>query len=504
MTWLLTQMWALLGAAALIALILGWSLRGVFLRGRLRRAEVESGLARTELEQARTEIEGLYAAQRKLSDGGPELRADLDARDQHISALNDQILSMKSELDSLRSESGEKTGLGAGVAGAAGAVAGALVGSQFEGADPEELMAARARIQDLEETVSGLESQLSQAQAASATAIPAAPVATTETSAADGVDTVEADKLRWQNDYLRTRLKVFEQRAGVQLSGEPPAGPDEVVDTALAVTDQDSDGTDPQTDADDRETPDEELARLRWRNRYLEGRLAYLEEERSKDAPEFEASVPAGLVAAAATAAAVSQSEPHVEAIEADQGPEQAASAEATEEVAPNEDTSSTSLSEASWDDVSEPLDEASASADAPADAMAPMVEPAAVPVEAIAETPEMPAEVDPEPQAETTVEAETAAPAPDASVDITPERPVAMDEPSEAERDDLTQIEGVGPRIQDVLHTIGVFRFEQIAAWTPANQAWVDDYLSFSGRVARENWVEQAETLAKSPTPAG
>jgi len=149
MTWLLTQMWALLGAAALIALIFGWGLRGALLRGKLRRSQVEADLARTELEQARTEIEGLYAAQRKLSDGSPELKADLEARDKHITALNEQIMSLKSDLEALQVQANEKSLVeGPGVMGAigtgiAGAAVGTLASNTVDDGAREELRGAR-------------------------------------------------------------------------------------------------------------------------------------------------------------------------------------------------------------------------------------------------------------------------------------------------------------------------------------------------------------------------
>jgi predicted flap endonuclease-1-like 5' DNA nuclease len=61
---------------------------------------------------------------------------------------------------------------------------------------------------------------------------------------------------------------------------------------------------------------------------------------------------------------------------------------------------------------------------------------------------------------------------------------------------DDLTLIGGIGPKIQDVLNSLGIFHFDQIADWKPENVAWVDEYLSFSGRIVREGWVEQAAVL--------
>jgi NADH-quinone oxidoreductase subunit E len=62
---------------------------------------------------------------------------------------------------------------------------------------------------------------------------------------------------------------------------------------------------------------------------------------------------------------------------------------------------------------------------------------------------------------------------------------------------DDLQRISGIGPKNEKVLHTLGFFHFDQIAAWTAAQVAWVDDHLKFNGRIAREEWVKQARLLA-------
>lgn len=63
---------------------------------------------------------------------------------------------------------------------------------------------------------------------------------------------------------------------------------------------------------------------------------------------------------------------------------------------------------------------------------------------------------------------------------------------------DDLTQIKGIGAKLSKVLNEIGVYHFEQIAGWSPENIAWIDEKLSFKGRVQREGWVEQAQNLLK------
>lgn len=76
------------------------------------------------------------------------------------------------------------------------------------------------------------------------------------------------------------------------------------------------------------------------------------------------------------------------------------------------------------------------------------------------------------------------------------PDRPRGVDKP--ARPDDLGLIRGVGPKIEGILHSLGIFTFAQIAAWTAAERAWVDGYLNFKGRIDRDDWVRQADALAR------
>jgi len=64
---------------------------------------------------------------------------------------------------------------------------------------------------------------------------------------------------------------------------------------------------------------------------------------------------------------------------------------------------------------------------------------------------------------------------------------------------DDLKQISGVGPKLEGVLNDLGFYHFDQIAAWGPAEIAWVDARLKFKGRIERDNWVAQASELAQA-----
>ena len=75
---------------------------------------------------------------------------------------------------------------------------------------------------------------------------------------------------------------------------------------------------------------------------------------------------------------------------------------------------------------------------------------------------------------------------------------PVTLSAPREGRADDLKLIVGVGPKLEALLHELGFWHFDQIAAWTPAEVAWVDSRLgTFRGRIGRDDWIAQARRLA-------
>ncbi|MEJ1161401.1 NADH-quinone oxidoreductase subunit NuoE [Prosthecomicrobium sp. N25] len=72
------------------------------------------------------------------------------------------------------------------------------------------------------------------------------------------------------------------------------------------------------------------------------------------------------------------------------------------------------------------------------------------------------------------------------------------------AEADDLKLIWGVGPKLEAMLHSMGVWHFDQIAAWTDMNLKWVDQNLgAFRGRAVRDKWIDQAKKLASGWRPS-
>lgn len=76
-------------------------------------------------------------------------------------------------------------------------------------------------------------------------------------------------------------------------------------------------------------------------------------------------------------------------------------------------------------------------------------------------------------------------------------ERPKGIAAARAGKADNLQRISGVGPKNEGILNNLGIYHFDQIAAWTPAQITWVDDHLRFNGRILREEWIRQAGLLA-------
>lgn len=69
--------------------------------------------------------------------------------------------------------------------------------------------------------------------------------------------------------------------------------------------------------------------------------------------------------------------------------------------------------------------------------------------------------------------------------------KPAVLGRP--AAPDDLKAISGIGPKLEKVLNDLGVWTYRQIADWSAAEIAWMDERLGFPGRIDRDGWVAQA-----------
>ena len=432
MQWLIANMWMAMAAATVLGLLFGFAFRGILVGSRIRKAEVEREVAKTELTQSKAEVEELYAAQRKQREETAEtvsnddsLRAEIEERDRQIVALGDALTASQAQIERLESEATEtQNGFVAAGAAAVGAVAGAALSDDHEA----ELTQLRDRNAWLEERVGALESDISSMQSAPKVA------AAQETEA----DRILAEKAAWKAAYLDSRVEALEEKLIAQTNAAPTEDPKASVEDVIAPR------VEPETPS--KTDLDEELANLRWRNRYLEGRLAYFE-EKPEDAAEAEE-----------LAGDDSESD---EAPEPDAAPEpeDAVTTEVADQADVSDEAEETSLNSEEdvtetevQDDVAEALEDADEADEKvhPSDAIL-------------------------------------------AQLDGI--QPVQISRPKDG-GDDLTKITGIGPRIGEVLNGLGIWTFAQIADWEPENETWVENHLSFKGRVSRENWVGQAKAF--------
>ena len=76
----------------------------------------------------------------------------------------------------------------------------------------------------------------------------------------------------------------------------------------------------------------------------------------------------------------------------------------------------------------------------------------------------------------------------------VVPLRVVKKTEPPKA--DDLKKISGIGPRLEKVLHSMGINTFADIAKWDDAEVVRIDEKLGLDHRIIRDGWVKQAKAL--------
>lgn len=69
----------------------------------------------------------------------------------------------------------------------------------------------------------------------------------------------------------------------------------------------------------------------------------------------------------------------------------------------------------------------------------------------------------------------------------------------TEADKDDLKRISGIGLSIEKKLNNIGIFTYRQISKFSNKDMTDITDLITFfPGRIERDNWVLQATNLVK------
>lgn len=440
---LLTSLWAYLAGAGIIGLILGWAVRGAFLprartvtvtapetvvtapglsaeqREKIQRAdELETALQTAQSRM--TEMQGLVNSlkadvETAKAENAAVQHAELEVSEDDSRAiwneryLNSRIRVLERELakenapeavaEPVVSETSERDAWMLKYSEARIAVLEsqlkdvppAIPAGEPEGVVAAERIEAALTLEEkksLEAENDALKADLEEAVARLAKA-EAQPAAEPAPAKLNKEDAAKAARLSWQNKYLQSRVTYLENTGGramdddVAVKDAPaPVDPIELETLRSEITVLKAELS---RDTSGHGDAEQELARLRWRNRYLEGRLKYLEASSGDPDADVETSAP--------KAPSASVAEP--------------AASIATEEI-----------------------------------------------------------------------------------------RPTSLDVP-DGEADDLQRIGGIGPKIELILNELGIFHFNQIAAWTPGEAAWVDSYLRYQGRVIREEWVAQAKELS-------
>jgi large subunit ribosomal protein L21 len=67
---------------------------------------------------------------------------------------------------------------------------------------------------------------------------------------------------------------------------------------------------------------------------------------------------------------------------------------------------------------------------------------------------------------------------------------------------DDISLIGGIGPKIHKALTEMGITTFAQVAAWSAEDVIRIETEIKQKGRVAREEWIEQAKELMAGKPP--
>lgn len=89
-------------------------------------------------------------------------------------------------------------------------------------------------------------------------------------------------------------------------------------------------------------------------------------------------------------------------------------------------------------------------------------------------------------------------------SVDEPAAAPLRLDAPRGGRPDDLKLLKGVGQKLEEKLNALGIYHFDQIADWGPAEIEWVRGHLGTAGAgVLREDFATQARALAERNSTA-
>ena len=79
---------------------------------------------------------------------------------------------------------------------------------------------------------------------------------------------------------------------------------------------------------------------------------------------------------------------------------------------------------------------------------------------------------------------------------EVPAKKPELLSSPRNSKKDNLTQIKGIGPKVEEKLNEAGIYHFDQIANWTEKNIQWLEENTVFAHRAKKDLWTIQAKAL--------
>jgi predicted flap endonuclease-1-like 5' DNA nuclease/uncharacterized coiled-coil protein SlyX len=417
--------WYVLGGTLLFGFILAWILRGLKKSPTEQRAVVDRDIALLELQQTKDELDSLFAAQRKRK--AEETLAGGPVADPK---LKEEIARLQAELDKVQGDAGSPSAKPEPTHQAEIGSGRLDPSAQRRSTEDAALRNALiARNEYLETRIHDVELRLHEMAKS--------------TKAVKNPSTRQS----WLLNQQKTRIEALQARLA-----DAQAKPHSSIKEASPIADA--------AVPDEKTRADEDLARLRWRNRYLESRLAYLAEtidpldEAVANGPAVKAKAPA------AEPQKLTKSVQHVS------GPAVGAASAAPPNPLPRAparegpDRLAARGPRFTSPAMSKPLGEGDVTSAATASASGSL---------------------------------QRSGPAPTQTVQSA--RPPAL-EGALGQADDLTRISGLSSSLELKLNEVGIWHFSQIANWSPAHETWIDEHLGLEGMAHREGWVSQARQL--------
>ena len=75
-------------------------------------------------------------------------------------------------------------------------------------------------------------------------------------------------------------------------------------------------------------------------------------------------------------------------------------------------------------------------------------------------------------------------------------QKPELLSAARNGQKDTLSNIKGIGPKLEEKLNAAGIYHFDQIANWSEENMIWLEENTLFTSRAKNEAWIAASKAL--------